>query len=114
MTYGIRLMPNGEIWFRPARHPTPGVWYAVRRGETEGPIRRITLPESFYPLLDVTDTHVWGERVDELGVEYVVGRRLIRAGQPPLISSPGTSGEIAAQKTELRFGLSFRRTGLHP
>lgn len=24
-----------------------------------------------------TATHVWGERHDELGIEYVVGRRLI-------------------------------------
>ena len=98
VTYGIRPMPNGEIWFRPSKSPTPGVWYAVRRGETEDPIRRITLPESFYPR-DVTDTHVWGERVDELGVEYVVGRRLIRADQRPPVSSPRTSGESAARRT---------------
>ena len=82
VTYGIRPVPNGEIRFRPARSPAPGVWYAVRRGEIEDPIRRITLPESFNPR-DVTDTHVWGERVDELGVEHMVGRRLIPPGHSP-------------------------------
>ena len=76
---GIRLMPNGEIWFRPAKSATPGEWYAVRRGESEGAIRRIVLPESFNPR-DVTDTHVWGARHDELGVEYVVGRRMVPSG----------------------------------
>lgn len=81
VTSGIRPMPNGEIWFRPARSPTPGIWYAVPRGETEGPIRRM-LPASFDPR-DVTDTHVWGERVDELGVEYIVGRRLIPPDHSP-------------------------------
>jgi len=106
VTYGIRLMPNGEIWFRPSRSQTPGVWYAVRRGETEDPIRRITLPESFYPR-DVTDTHVWGERVDELGVEYIVGRRLIRTGQPPLVSSPGTSANLRLRVS----GPGFRSAG---
>lgn len=113
VTYGIRPMPNGEIWFRPSMSPTPGVWYAVRRGATEDPIRRITLPESFYPR-DVTDTHVWGERVDELGVEYIVGRRLIRTDQRPLVSSPRTSGESAARRTNSGSGFSFRLTGLHP
>ena len=76
VTKGIRVMPNGEIWFRAAKSDVPGVWYAVRRVDGDGPIRRITLPEWFNPR-DVTETHVWGERRDELGIEYVVGRRLI-------------------------------------
>ena len=103
VTYGIRLMRNGEIWFRPSRSPTPGVWYAVRRGDTDGPIRRITLPESFYPR-DVTDTHVWGERVDELGVQYIVGRRLIPAGNSPLASSPCVPGSFTAGKPDSASG----------
>ena len=106
VTYGIRLMRNGEIWFRPSRSPTPGVWYAVRRGETDGPIRRITLPESFYPR-DVTDTHVWGERVDELGVQYIVGRRLIPAGNSPLASSPCVPGSFTAGKPDSASGSLF-------
>ena len=76
VTRGIRVLPNGEIWFRAAKRDLPGVWYAVPRGDGDGPIRRITLPESFNPR-DVTETHVWGERRDELGIAYVVGRRLI-------------------------------------
>ena len=74
----ITLMSNGEIWFQPAGHPDPGVWYAVRKGE-EGPIRRVVAPESFQPL-DVNATHVWGIRRDELDVQYVAGMRLVRAG----------------------------------
>ena len=93
VTYGIRPMPNGEIWFRPSRSPTPGVWYAVRRGDGEGPIRRITLPESFNPR-DVTDTHVWGTRTDGLGVQYVVGRRWVPADQPLVAYSSRTARDV--------------------
>ena len=76
VTRGIRVMSNGEIWFRAAKSDVPGVWYAVPRVDGDGPIKRITLPEWFNPR-DVTETHVWGERRDELGIEYVVGRRMI-------------------------------------
>lgn len=72
----IRLMSNGEIWFEPLGLDTPGLWYAVRKGAGEGPIRRITVPESFQPL-DVTATHVRGVRRDELDVGYVTGLRLV-------------------------------------
>ena len=77
---GIRLMSNGEVWFVPLADGESNVWYTARRGETEGAIRRIVLPEQFNPR-DVNDTHVWGERYDELGVRYVVGRRLVRSGR---------------------------------
>ena len=113
VTYGIRPMPNGEIWFRPARDATPGVWYAVRRGEMEGPIRRIALPESFHPR-DVTDTHVWGERVDDLGVAYIVGRRLIPSGHPPMASSPPASGSFTAGKPGSASGSPSVGHGLVP
>lgn len=72
----ISLMSNGEIWFEALGADTPGVWYAVRKGREDGPIRRITLPESFEPL-DATAAHVWGIRRDELDVGYVTGLRLL-------------------------------------
>lgn len=75
----IRLMSNGEVWFEPLGGHIPGVWYAVRKGSADGPVRRITVPESFEPL-DVTATHVWGVRRDEMDVGYVTGLRL-RPGQ---------------------------------
>ena len=75
---GIRLMPNGEVWFVPLAEGDSNVWYTARRGQAEGAIRRIVLPEQFNPR-DVNETHVWGERYDELGVRYVVGRRLVRS-----------------------------------
>ena len=79
----IRLMSNGEIWFQPAGHDNPGMWYSVRKGEDEGPIRSVVLPERFRPL-DVNATHVWGVRRDEMEVNYVAGLRLVRAaGQSP-------------------------------
>ncbi len=72
----IHLMSNGEIWFEPLGLDSAGVWYAVRKGAVDGPIKRITVPESFQPL-DVTATHVWGIRRDELDVGYVTGLRLL-------------------------------------
>ncbi len=76
----ISVMSNGEIWFEPLGSDTRGVWYAVRKGSEDGPVRRITVPESFEPR-DVTATHVWGVRRDELDVGYVTGLRLL-PGQP--------------------------------
>lgn len=72
----IRLMSNGEVWFAPLGLDPAGLWYAVRKGADDGPIKRITVPESFQPL-DVTATHVWGIRRDELDVGYVTGLRLV-------------------------------------
>lgn len=78
-TNEVRLMSNSEIWFQPAGHDNPGMWYSVRKGEDEGPIRSVVLPERFRPL-DVNATHVWGVRRDEMEVDYVAGLRLARAG----------------------------------
>ena len=78
-TREIRLMSNGEIWFQPAGHENPGMWHAVRKGDDEGPIRSVVLPERFRPM-DVNATHVWGVRRDELEVQYVAGLRLARVG----------------------------------
>ena len=75
---GFRLMPNGEIWFHRLKDGASHVWYAARRGEEAGPIRRIVLPEPFTPR-GVTSTHVWGDRRDEMDVQYVAGLRLVRA-----------------------------------
>ena len=72
----IRLMSNGEIWFRPPGHDDGRIWYAVRKGEEEGAIRRVFAPEWFAPS-DVNATHVWGIRRDVLDVAYVAGLRLV-------------------------------------
>lgn len=80
VTRVIRLMSNGEIWFESLGTDTLGLWYAVRKGANDGPIKRITVPESFQPL-DVTSTHVWGVRRDELDVGYVTGLRLLPGQQ---------------------------------
>ena len=74
----IRLMSNGEIWFRPPGLDGRRIWYAVRKGVAEDPIRKILAPASFEPF-DVNDTHVWGVRYDELDVPYVAGLRLVRS-----------------------------------
>ena len=76
----IQLMSNGEIWFEPLGRETPDVWHAVRKRAGEGPIKRIAVPASFEPR-DVTGTHVWGIRRDELDVGYVTGLRLLPGQQ---------------------------------
>ena len=73
------LVPTGSIWLM--RWPTPdatdtlAVWYRIPRNET-GPVACVVLPR-WLRAMDVTDTHVWGVRTDELGVPHVVGRRLV-------------------------------------
>jgi len=68
---------SGEVWLRSQeRVDTLSVWYAMERGDTVTPPRRVLLPESL-EVHDATATHVWGAWKDELGVNYVVGRRLM-------------------------------------
>ena len=68
---------SNEIWFRGyQRQDTLSLWHAIRRDGAGG--RRVLLPSGFRAM-DATDSHVWGLRRDELGVEYVVGRRLVSA-----------------------------------
>ena len=68
---------SGEVWLQSQeRVDTLRVWYAVERGDTVTPPRRVLLPESL-EVHDATATHVWGAWKDELGVNYVVGRRLV-------------------------------------
>ena len=66
---------SGEIWFEgyPTRDSL-SVWHAIRRDDMRG--RRVLLPPGFRAM-DATDTHVWGVRTDERGVQHVVGRRLV-------------------------------------
>ena len=68
---------SGEIWFRGiAQDDSLFVWYAVPRGADESRVRKVLVPRSVR-VTDATETHVWGVRTDELGTNYVVGRRLI-------------------------------------
>ena len=69
---------SGQVWL--LSHETVdslNVWYSVERGDNQSPPRRVLLPDWFV-LLDATDTHVWGVWRDELDINYVVGRRLVR------------------------------------
>lgn len=76
----VRGTGSGEIWFSGfEREDSLSAWYSVRRNDGPGGVRRILVPPGF-TVMDATDTHVWGFRSDDLGVQYVVGRRLV----PPL------------------------------
>lgn len=71
---------SGEVWLRSAESSdTVIVWYALRRGDTNRPPRRVVVPARFR-LSDATDTHVWGFRTYEEGVARVLGRRLVPPG----------------------------------
>ena len=66
---------SGEVWFQGyQRRDSLAVWHAIRRDGVGG--RRVLLPTGFRAM-DATDSHVWGFRRDEMGVRYVVGRRLV-------------------------------------
>ena len=68
---------SNEIWFQGyQRQDTLSLWHAIRRDGAGA--RRVFLPSGFRAM-DATDSLVWGVRRDELGVEYVVGRRLMSA-----------------------------------
>ncbi len=72
-----------HVWIEShERVDTLRVWYTVRRGDNEVPPKRVLLPESFRAR-DATETHVWGVSSDELGVNYVVGRRLVARAFSP-------------------------------
>lgn len=85
---------SDEIWFQGyQRRDTLSLWHAVRRDGTGG--RRVLLPTGFRAM-DATDSHVWGVHPDELGVEYVVGRRLV--------SAPTAGGGAPGQGTGMQAG----------
>ncbi len=66
-----------QVWLQSQeRLDTLSVWYSIERGDTDTAPRRVLLPESL-TLMDATVTHVWGSWKDDLGVNYVVGRRLV-------------------------------------
>lgn len=79
----VRGTASGEIWFRGYEvQDSLSVWYSVPRDRHDEGARRVLLPVGFRAT-DATDTHVWGVRQDELGTQYIVGRRLV----PPLGSA---------------------------
>ena len=88
----IRGTTSGEIWVRGYQAPdTLSVWYAVDRRNKAARVRKVLLP-SGVNVMDATDTHVWGLRVDALEIPYVVGLRL----RPP--AAQGSSPwEVACQ-----------------
>ncbi len=78
----VRGTVSGEIRFNGfEEEDSHHVWYAVRRNGDPAGVRRILLPPGF-TVMDATDAHVWGYRRDDLGVQYVVGRRLL----PPAVA----------------------------
>ena len=78
----VRGTVSGEIWLNGfEREDSHNVWYAVRRNNAPAGVRRFLLPSGF-TVMDATDAHVWGYRRDDLGVQYVVGRRRLPPGGP--------------------------------
>lgn len=76
----VRAMVSGDVWFETYEQSgvdTLETWFALRRGGNESGLRRILLPLDFSPHA-ATHTHVWGIRRDTLGINFVVGRRLVR------------------------------------
>ena len=74
----VRGTVSGEIWLSGFEtEDSLTAWYSVRRDGGPGGVRKILVPSGF-AVMDATDTHVWGYRRDDLGVQYVVGRRLVR------------------------------------
>ena len=68
---------SGEIWFKGFKGvDSLSQWYAVPRDPTASGLRRVLLPPDV-SATDASETHVWGIRRGELGVQYVVGRRLV-------------------------------------
>ena len=68
---------SGDVWLQGfEEQDSLSVWYSVPRGRQDSGVRKVLLPPGFRAT-DATDTHVWGVRQDELGTQYVVGRRLV-------------------------------------
>ena len=81
----VRGTVSGEIWFSGFEtEDSLSAWYSVRRNDDPGGVRKILVPTGF-TVMDATDTHAWGYRRDDLGVQYVVGRRLV----PPVAANEG-------------------------
>ena len=85
----VRGAASGEIWLRTFEDiDTLVTWYTVRRSQDAHQVRRVLLPRNFH-VKDASDTHVWGVWKDELGVDHVLGRRLVRAPDPTREASYG-------------------------
>ena len=102
----IRGTASREIWIRSFEvMDTFVVWYAVHRGGDPTRVRTMLLPHGF-AVHDATDTHVWGIGKDELGVNYVMGRRLVSRGDgvdsPAAAASPGGTREFGPQSWTTR------------
>ncbi len=77
LDYFLLASTGRHIWLKShERADTLRVWYSIERNDGESPPRRVLLPESVI-FWDITDTHAWGVRRDELDINYVVGRRLV-------------------------------------
>lgn len=100
-TVKIRGTASGEVWLNSVEATDTGVlWYAVRRGGDSTDVRTVLLPRGF-ALRDATDTHVWGVETDDLGVNYVVGRRLLSGVDEEVSAVDATSPvEDAASAVE--------------
>ena len=87
-----RATASGELWLRsPEESGARRVWYAMRRHDDAAEPRRVLLPD-WFQLLDATDTHVWGLRLDAESGVRVVGRRLVEGAgrlQPTTVSKTG-------------------------
>ena len=76
----MRGMSTGDVWLKTFEEvDTLDVWYSVKRRGKESDRRRVLLPHGF-DARDATETHVWGIQSDTLGVNYVLGRRLVETG----------------------------------
>lgn len=76
----VMTSTEGDIWLRDSGSndgDTLRVWYSVSRDNSEeGPLRRVLLPDDFFPLDGVADV-IWGLSFGMLDETYVEGRRLI-------------------------------------
>ena len=90
----VLMMSSGDVWMLAeeggsTRGDTLRAWYAARRGsESTEPVRQVLLPCRLQPW-DATNTHVWGVRRDDLGLPYIVGRRLVPPRDVRLALGPG-------------------------
>ncbi len=76
----VMTSTEGVIWLRGSGSndgDTLRVWYSVARDQSEErPLRRVLLPDKFFPL-DGTADVIWGLSFGMLDETYVEGRRLI-------------------------------------
>lgn len=79
----VMTSAEGAIWLRDSGSFNDGdtvrVWYSVARDNSDaGPLRRVLLPDDFFPL-DGTADVIWGVSFGMMDETYVEGRHLIEA-----------------------------------